>query len=347
MNLIDLIHEAKRQGSHDLHLKAGSAPTIRRAGVILKMGSNKFTPKEILDMANTILSPKEDKILKEHGQVDLSFEIKDEMKVRVNVFKQRHSISISLRMILKTIPDLNELGFQPIVSQIIRDLKHGLFLVSGATNSGKTLTIGAMIQLLAQTGSHHIVTIEDPIEFTFPPFKKSFVTQREVGRDCISFDSALTAALRQDPDVIVLGELRDQVTAETALTAAETGHLVISTVHTNSAAKSILRITNMFPQEKRNHIRNVMASILEGIIAQLLIPSADKTRRYLAYEVLKPVSSIRHHIRENRLDHLQNNMELNRKNGCRLMLDGLKDLLKKRLVLMKDIPEEFHEDLRK
>jgi twitching motility protein PilT len=264
--------------------------------------------------------------LKEKGECDFAISVPGKYRFRVNAFMQRQSIAIALRLIKSTPPDINELGLPPIVSSLC-SYTRGLILVTGPTGSGKSTTLASMIDLINSTRKRHIITLEDPIEYLHR-HKKSIVNQREIGADSKDFSVALRAALRQDPDIILVGEMRDLETISIAITAAETGHLVMSSLHTTGAAKTIDRIIDVFPPYQQQQIRMQLSMTLVGIVSQQLVLSTDGKSRVVAVETLVANSAIRNLIRENKVHQVASAMQAASGSGMQLMDNALANLYK-------------------
>ena len=291
----DLLRVAISHGASDLHLKVGAFPVMRIGGELHTVAdAPRLKPEDTLDMAFSIMSNRQKQRLKEVFEADIAYGVSGLGRFRANVFQQRGSVSIVLRVIPDNPKSTSELGLPPVIDKIAEQ-QRGLILVTGATGSGKSTTLAAMIDRINTTRSGHIVTIEDPIEFLHPD-KKAFVTQREVDVDTRSFAEALRGALRQDPDVILVGEMRDSETIETALTAAETGHLVLSTLHTLDATETITRVVSSFPAHQQKSVRIQLAGILKGVISMRLVRAARGGGRVPAIEVMISTGLIRDHI---------------------------------------------------
>ncbi|MDX6613525.1 MAG: twitching motility protein PilT [Blastocatellia bacterium] len=291
----DLLLMATSHGASDLHLKAGSFPVMRIAGELHPVAdSARLGPEDTLDMAFSMMSNRQKQKLKEVSEVDIAYSVKGLGRFRANIFQQRGTVSIVLRVIPDQSRNTAALGLPPVIDKIAEE-RRGLILVTGSTGSGKSTTLAAMIDRINSTRSGHIVTIEDPIEFLHRD-KKSFVTQREVDVDTRSFAEALRGALRQDPDVILVGEMRDPETIETALTAAETGHLVLSTLHTLDATETITRIVTSFPSHQQKSVRIQLAGIVKGVISMRLVRRATGAGRVPAIEVMVSTGLIRDYI---------------------------------------------------
>ena len=291
----DLLRMAMSFGASDLHLRAGSFPVIRVNGELRPVaGVNRLSQDETLEMAFSMMSNRQKQHFKEAYEVDIGYGVPGLGRFRVNIFQQRNSIGIVARVISDTIKSFSDLGLPPVLSKIA-DEQRGLILVTGTTGSGKSTTLSAMIDHINQTRNSHIVTIEDPIEFLHKD-KKSYITQREVDVDTRTFAEALRGSLRQDPDVILVGEMRDLETIETALVAAETGHLVFSTLHTLDASETLTRILSAFPPFQQKSIRIQLAGLLKAVVSQRLMKSARGNSRIPAVEVLISTPLIRDYI---------------------------------------------------
>lgn len=291
----DLLRMAMSFGASDLHLRAGAIPVIRINGELVPMsGVVKLTQEETLEMAFSMMSNRQKQHFKEVFEVDIGYGVSGLGRFRVNIFQQRNSIGIVARVIADAVRNFAELGLPPILTKVA-DEQRGLILVTGTTGSGKSTTLSAIVDHINETRNCHIVTIEDPIEFLHKD-KQSFVTQREVDVDTRSFAEALRGSLRQDPDVILVGEMRDLETIETALVAAETGHLVLSTLHTLDAQETLTRVISAFPPYQQKSIRIQLAGLLKAVVSQRLIKSASGSTRVPAVEVLISTPLIRDYI---------------------------------------------------
>lgn len=288
----DLLQMAMSFGASDLHLRAGSYPVIRVNGELRPIsGVNRLMQEETLEMAFSMMSNRQKMHFKEHFEVDIGYGVSGLGRFRVNIFQQRGSIGIVARVISDQIKNFSELGLPPVLNKIAVE-NRGLILVTGTTGSGKSTTLAAIIDHINQNRNSHIVTVEDPIEFLHKD-KKSYITQREIDVDTRSFAEALRGSLRQDPDVILVGEMRDLETIETALLAAETGHLVFSTLHTLDASETLTRIISAFPPFQQKSIRIQLAGLLKGVISQRLMKSAKGNSRVPAVEVMVSTPLIR------------------------------------------------------
>jgi len=291
----ELLLTATAHFASDLHLKVGAFPVMRIGGELFPVAdAPRLCPEDTLDMAFSMMSNRQKQKLKEVSEVDIAYSAKGLGRFRANIFQQRGTVSIVLRVIPDQSKNTATLGLPPVIDRVCEE-RRGLILVTGATGSGKSTTLAAMIDQINSTRSGHIVTIEDPIEFLHRD-KKSFVTQREVEVDTRSFAEALRGALRQDPDVILVGEMRDFETIETALTAAETGHLVLSTLHTLDATETIMRIVSSFPSHQQKTVRIQLAGILKSVISMRLVRAAKGAGRVPAVEVMVSTGLIRDYI---------------------------------------------------
>ena len=291
----DLLRIATGHHASDLHLKVGAFPVMRIGGELHPVeNAPRLKPEDTLDMAFSIMSNRQKQRFKEVSEVDIGYGVSGLGRFRANIFQQRGTVSIVLRVIPDHNKSVAQLGLPPVIEKIAEE-RRGLILVTGATGSGKSTTLAAMIDCINSTRGGHIVTIEDPIEFLHRD-KQSFITQREVDVDTRSFAEALRGALRQDPDVILVGEMRDHETIETALTAAETGHLVLSTLHTLDATETITRIVSSFPSHQQRSVRLQLAGILKAVISMRLVRAAKGAGRVPAIEVLVSTAFIRDHI---------------------------------------------------
>jgi len=295
LKIDDLLRVACGHNASDLHLKVGAFPVMRIGGELHPVAdAPRMKPEDTLDMAFSIMSNRQKQRFKEVSEVDIGYGVSGLGRFRANIFQQRGTVSIVLRVIPDATKTAAQLGLPPVIEKITEE-RRGLILVTGATGSGKSTTLAAMIDCINSSRSGHIVTIEDPIEFLHRD-KQSFLTQREVDVDTRSFAEALRGALRQDPDVILVGEMRDHETIETALTAAETGHLVLSTLHTLDATETITRIVSSFPAHQQRSVRLQLAGILKAVISMRLVRAAKGAGRVPAIEVLVSTAFIRDHI---------------------------------------------------
>jgi len=313
-----------RAGGSDAHLKVGKPPGVRIAGEIEPQGTTMLRPEHTEAIARALLTKEDWEKFDAAGDLDCSYSVPGLARFRVNVMRQRGSVSLVLRYIPERIPSFEELGLPEICKTLVSKPR-GLVLVTGPTGSGKSTTLAAMIDLINSTSKGHVLTMEDPIEFLHKD-KNCYINQREIGSDTKGFTEALRRAMRQDPDVILIGELRDLETIALAVTAAETGHLVLGTLHTTSAAKTIDRIVNVFPSEQQTQIRMQLAGTLQGIICQNLLPKVGGGR-IAALEILVGTDPVRAIIRENKMAQLQTAMQTGKKHGMQTLEDNLSGLV--------------------
>ncbi len=330
MELIDLIKYAIENNASDIHITVGIPPVLRIDGVLKYFNNDKLSPKDVEKMANEILNEEQFKELKAKGEIDISYAKPGISRFRVNIYKQRGSYAIALRIIPFKIPTMEELGLPQVVKSLAR-LPRGLILVTGPTGSGKSTTLASIIDLINNEKNYHILTLEDPIEYLHK-HNKSMINQREIGTDSNSFANALRSALRQDPDVILVGEMRDLETMSITLTAAETGHLVLSTLHTIGAAKTIDRIIDVFPPHQQQQVRVQLASVLQAIISQQLLPKANGSGRVAAFEVMVATPAIRNLIREGKIHQIDTIIQTSRKQGMQTMDHSLLELYQKGII---------------
>lgn len=326
MNIFKLLEIGVELGASDIHITVDSPPIARVKGSFIKLREENLSKEDTFQMAKEITGPKKFKILEEHGEVDLSVSIQTGDRFRVNAYKQRGNYAIAIRTITSQIPSFKTLGLPDVVASFAEKHK-GLVLVTGPTGSGKSTTLASLIDIINSTQERHIITLEDPIEYVHH-HKKGIVNQREIGNDTDSFNAALRAALRQDPDVILVGEMRDPETVSIALTAAETGHLVFSTLHTVGSAKTIDRIVDMFPAEQQQQVRTQLSTVCEGVISQQLIKTIDGRNRVAALEVMATTPAIRNLIRENKTYQIQNIIQTGSKIGMQSMDQELVNLFR-------------------
>jgi twitching motility protein PilT len=331
-NSIDeLLERMVEANASDLHVTTGTPPAIRVRGEVERLqGFDSLTGEETQQLLYRILSSEQQKHFELNRQLDFSYSIPGLARFRVNVYFQRESIGAAFRLIPTELKTLEELGI-PDSLHVLAEKPRGLVLVTGPTGSGKSTTLAAIIDEINRNRSEHILTIEDPIEFLHR-HKRCIVNQREIGPDATSFADALRAALRQDPDVILVGEMRDLETISTALTAAETGHLVFGTLHTQSAPSTIDRIIDVFPAEQQEQVRIQIANSLQGVVTQALLPTADKMGRIPALEILLPDDAVRNLIRQGKVEQIYSVMQTNTGRGMQTMEQSLGDLIMRRIV---------------
>lgn len=337
-----LLEEIVRKNASDLHLQVGLPPMMRIDGVLTPFsGYNQLNAEEVEQLVFAILDDDQRKILIKDKEFDFSFAFGDLGRFRVNAFHEKGNIAASLRLIPNQIKTINELGL-PSVVQSFADYPRGLILVTGPTGSGKSTTLAALIDKINNEKAQHIITIEDPIEFTHKS-KRSVIAQREVHYDTYSFSAALRSSLRQDPDVVLIGEMRDLETISAAITIAETGHLVFATLHTNAAAQSIDRMIDVFPPHQQPQVRSQLANILQGICAQRLVPAIGGGR-VVAAEIMVANSAIRNIIREGKTHQLDTVIQTGADQGMQTMDRTLVKMVQSGIVTYDDA-REFAVDL--
>ncbi len=323
------------QGASDLHITTGSPPQLRIDGNLVPLRVPPLTPVETKQLSYSILTDAQKVRFEEDLELDLSFGVKNLARFRANIFMQRGAVAGAFRVIPFKILSLNELGLPPITAELCRKPR-GLILVTGPTGSGKSTTLASMVDRINGERRNHIITIEDPIEYLHP-HKGCLINQREVGADTRSYKRALKYILRQDPDVVLIGELRDLETIEAALTTAETGHLALATLHTNNAVQTINRVIDVFPPHQQSQVRAQLSFTMEGVISQTLIPKITGTGRVLAAEVLIPNSAIRNLIREDKLHQIYSQMQIGQaKNQMQTMNQSLYNLYATRQVTIDE-----------
>jgi len=323
------------KGASDLHITTASAPQLRIDNDLVPLKTEALTPVDTKQLCYSILTDQQKLRFEEDQELDLSFGVKNLARFRANIYMQRGAVAGAFRLVPFNLIPLQELGVPPIVMELC-DRPRGLVLVCGPTGSGKSTTLASMIDRINLTQRSHIITIEDPIEYLHP-HKNCLVNQREIGADTQSFTKALKYILRQDPDVVLVGEMRDLETIEAALTIAETGHLAFATLHTNSAVQSINRIVDVFPPHQQTQIRQILSFILEGVICQALLPRASGSGRVLAAEVLVPNAAIRNLIREDKLHQVYSQMQIGQtKYGMQTFNQALVDLFQRRLITLEE-----------
>ncbi len=346
VNLRLLLQEMVKRGASDLHVTAGAKAKLRIDGELMDSAINRvLKPKDTLQIAYSILTEQQKKRYETEDELDFSFGVQNLSRFRGNVFKQRGCVALAIRRIPYEITTIEKLGLPPIVSTLA-DRPRGLVLVTGPTGAGKSTTLAALVDKINRERRGHIITIEDPIEFIHR-HQRCMVNQREVGADTQSFKSALKYALRQDPDTILIGEMRDLETMSAALTIAETGHLVLATLHTNSAAESINRIVDAFPSHQQSQVRSQLAFVLEGVVTQMLLPKAKGRGRVAATEIMICTPAIRAVIRDEKIHQIYSLMQAGKKHGMQTMNDSFQQLFLQGMITKEEAlkrsadPNEF------
>ncbi|MCT4606634.1 MAG: type IV pilus twitching motility protein PilT [Marinisporobacter sp.] len=329
MNLEELMKTTSELGASDIHLTVGVPPVMRIYGELKKYGEKPLMPEDTLGLVKQLVNETQIKVLEEQGEIDISYSQSKLGRFRVNIFKQRGSYGIAIRIVALRIPSMEELGLPPIVKELAMR-KRGLVLITGPTGSGKSTTLASIIDYINNDRSCHILTLEDPIEYLHK-HNKSIVNQREIGNDCKNFAYALRSALRQDPDVILVGEMRDLETISIAITAAETGHLVLSTLHTIGAAKTIDRVIDVFPPYQQQQVRIQLAAVLEGVISQQLLPK-NGGGRIAAMETMIGTTAIRNLIREGKTHQIQTIVQTGSKFGMKTMDMSISELFRRGII---------------
>ena len=325
----DLLTIMIERGASDLHITTGTSPQIRLHGKLTPLTQfERLTPQDTQRLAYSVLNEGQKQKFEEDNELDLSFGIQGLARFRCNVYRQRGAVAAAIRVIPIKIRSFDELGLPAVVEQLA-DRPKGLILVTGPTGSGKSTTLAAMVDKINNERTEHIMTIEDPIEFVHH-HKKCLVNQREVFSDTQSFKNALKYILRQDPDVVLVGEMRDLETIAAALTIAETGHLTLGTLHTNSCAQTINRIIDVFPTSQQSQVRAQLSLVLEGVLSQQLIPTADGRGRVMALEIMVTTPAIRNLIREEKIHQIYSAMQAGQKFGMQTMNQSLIELVQKR-----------------
>ena len=346
VSMHELLSDMYEKGGSDLHITTGISPTVRVDGRLLPTSSEPLSPQDTKRLCYSILTEAQKQRFEEEMELDLSFGIKGLSRFRANLYMQRGAVAGAFRTIPFRVRTFEELGLPAVLKELCKKPR-GLVLVTGPTGSGKSTTLAAMVDKVNNERQEHIVTIEDPIEYLHP-HKKCLVNQREVNADTQSFKKALKYILRQDPDIVLIGEMRDLETIEAALTVAETGHLVFATLHTNSCVQTINRILDVFPPYQQPQVRAQLSFVLEGVVSQILIPKASGSGRVLALEVMVPNAAIRNLIREEKVHQIYSQMQVGQaKFGMQTMNQSLLAAYLRRDISLDDAvgrstdPEEF------
>ena len=347
-NLHQLLKVMIEKGASDLHMATGSPPQLRIDGHLVPVNVPALTAQDTKQACYSILTDAQKHKFEENNELDLSFGVKRLARFRANIFVQRGAVGGAFRTIPFEILTFDQLGLPNSVAEMAKRPR-GLILVTGPTGSGKSTTLASMIDKINVDRHEHIMTIEDPIEYLHP-HKNCLVNQREVGADTTSFKAALRYILRQDPDVVLIGEMRDRETVEAALTVAETGHLCFATLHTNSTIQTVNRIIDVFPSDAQSQIRTQLSFVLEGVLSQTLLPRANRGGRCLALEVMVPNAAIRNLIRDDKLHQIYSQMQMGQdKHGMQTMNQSLANLYLRRMITMDDALSRSsdHDELRR
>lgn len=339
MRVEELIRKAREDGASDIHLVCGIHPRYRLDGELINMSSTPLTHEDCEEYAKELAGEEYEKIQKT-GELDLAKTIAGE-RIRINLFRQQGNVSAALRILSNRIPRLEELGLPPVVNEL-SSLKKGIVLVTGETGSGKSTTLAAILNDINHTRNAHIITLEDPVEYIYDP-DKCIINQREIGTDTSSYADGLRAILREDPNVILIGEMRDQNTIEIALTAAETGHLVFATLHTNSGPDSIDRIVGSFPAERQSQVRMELSTCLKAVVSQQLLPKRIGKGRVAACEVMVVTTAIKNLIREGKTPQMFSAMLSGASEGSVTMDNALIKLVRDGIIDSKTAHEAAHD----
>jgi len=329
-SLEDLLEQMRLAGAADLILTAGAVPQLRINGLLRPAGTEALKAEDTLGMAESLMNPKQSELFHKVKNLDLSKEAAGDMRCRINIYMQKDAVAIALRNIPAIIPPFEELGLPDIAKDFALQ-PHGLVLITGPAGSGKSTTLAAMIDFINQTRHVHVVCLEDPIEYVHA-HHKSIIDQREIGTDARTFQEALRGVFRQSPDVIMVGEMRDLETIQLVLTLAETGHLILATLHTQDTSHAINRMVDIFPAGQQEQIYMQLSLVLIGVISQQLIITSDRQRRVLAYEVLRVNHAVRNLIRERQIQQIYSVVETSRSEGMITMNETLRRLHEQKLI---------------
>ncbi|MFH1368707.1 MAG: PilT/PilU family type 4a pilus ATPase [Elusimicrobiota bacterium] len=335
MNINELLQLMIKKGISDIHFKVGSAPLIRVNGKLVSTGFDQFTPKHIEDLAGSLMSPEQKKQFEQENELDMAYAIDELSRFRVNIYRQRGTPALTLRVVPLKVKTFEELNLPAETLKKLASETRGLILITGVTGAGKTTTMNSMLDYINANFSYNIVTVEDPVEY-FHKDKKSSISQREVGLDTKSYVKALKYILRQDPDVIVIGEMRDYEAMAAGITAAETGHLVLSTIHTMDAVQTIDRIVDSYPPHQQGSIRAQLANVLKGIVAQRLVRSKDGESRYPATEILIGTSLVRKLVADAKIPEVYKIMEQGSYYGMHTFDQNLFDFYKEDKITLEE-----------
>ena len=341
MALDSLVKEALEKSASDIHLSVGRPVTYRLHGKLVSIDQKNLTAQDLETMVREITSEEQRKKIEEVGGVDFGFSFKDQARIRASCFKERGNYGIALRPLPNRFFSFDEIGLSEKIIDLLKRPR-GLILITGPTGSGKTTTLASMLNFINENFPKHIITVEDPIEFMHP-HKKALITQREVGEDVSDFSEAIVRGLRQDPDVILIGEMRDLATMEAAVRAAETGHLVFATLHTTGAARTVDRIIDVFPSHQQPQVRIQLSSILIAVISQALLPRLDEKGRLAAFEIMIATPAIRNLIREGKTYQIVSEIQTGTRFGMKLLDDHLRELYDKGLISFDTMMEAAYE----
>ncbi|HLB55762.1 MAG TPA: type IV pilus twitching motility protein PilT [Coxiellaceae bacterium] len=346
MSIKDLMKYVVEQKCSDLHLSAGDKPIVRKSGALFRLDHPELTNDDIKKMLAEITTPEQQQSLKENLELDFSYAIENLSRFRINAFHQARGLSMSLRTLSYKIPTPEELCLTDSIFKTVCNYPNGLVLVTGATGSGKSTTLASLINYINQLedSREHILTIEDPIEYVFES-KSCLIQQREIGKDTKGFQNALRAALREDPDIIMVGEMRDLETIRLALTAAETGHLVFGTLHTSSASHAIDRIIDVFPGNEKDMIRAMLAESLRVVIAQRLLKTPSGGMRP-AHEILVCTGAVRNLIREHKIAQLYSAIQTGKQYGMQTMDQHIAELLERKEIIQTEVTQLEHGEMK-